>query len=376
MEEWRKSPQNPRNTPKLSLDEAQTITDEAIAGGRVWKPQEEINARRLKELKAQCGGVLGKIQAPTKLDAWNPARCQLGEGAFGTYFVHPSNRYGVKVFRDPDTDVDWEFDRLGKARAAGVNCPEPLSMNAVTDEYGDVRAHTMVLSHMNGYDQAARTNLNRYGYDLAQAPLIVRVKAAREFRKLHVEGLAHGDIHTGNILINPRSKKVAIVDFGFSTQIDDYYHPMHGRTGVENLMSDLRVLPDFLGIQGRDNRDFFDMYSGVLDNIELQANDYSRSWEKYELGVKRYHDVLENWILDDKKKPRSRLIQSITQPRIPGLDRRIVTALFNTNERQQVALWLATGQGNLPSFARGRGLNIKQLFQALKPERQALRRGP
>ena len=214
MDEWRKSPQSARNNPKLSPEKAQQIADEAIAGGQKWDAQEKINARRQAELNTECGIGLGKVLAPAKFDAEirNP-RCQAGEGAFGTYFVHPSEKYGVKLFRNGDEDdVGFEFDMLDRARAAGVNAPDPLSMNAVRDIDGEIRSQTLVLSHMKGYK-----TLYAVHDKPSKAPLITQLKIAREFRKLHVEGLAHGDIHGGNIMVNSRTKKAAIVDFGYAT---------------------------------------------------------------------------------------------------------------------------------------------------------------
>lgn len=320
MDEWRQSPQNPRNNPKLSPEDAQRITDEAIAGGQKWDVQEKINARRQAEVAAACGSSMGKIQAPAKFDALVPKpRCQLGAGAFGTYFVHPSQEYGVKLFRDPgESTADWEFDRLGQARAAGVNVPEPLAMNSTTGRLNNGNVETLILKHMQGYKEAANLYASS-NYDLSSAPLIVRLNAAREFRKLHVGGLAHGDIHGGNILVNPRSKRIALIDFGCSTQLDDYENPLNGRTGVQNLMTDLHRLPKFLG---ENPLNFHAQYKGVFENIEKQANNYSNSWERYELAVHRYHDALEGWLLTDAAKPRSRMIRSINQQNIPGLTRK------------------------------------------------------
>ena len=378
MEEWRNSPQTTRNNPKLSPEDAQRITDEAIAGGQKWDVQERINARRKAELDAACGLTAGKLLAPTKFDALvAKPRCQLGEGAFGTYFVHTSGEYGIKLFRDPsESTADWEFDRLGKAKAAGVNVPEPLSINSTTNRQSDGNVETLVLKHMGGYQEAVKAYPSQ-DYTLSNAPLIVKLNAAREFRKLHTEGLAHGDIHGGNILVNPRSKRVALVDFGYSTDINDYDHPLHSRNGVDNLLSDLYRLPAFLG---EDNDAFRKQYSGVFDNIEEQAKNYSNSWERYELAIKRYHDALEGWVLTDAAKPRSRFVRSINQPRIAGLTRNIVEANINTAEREMLAS--AIGQitdvqmlNRLNSVANripGLGLNRKQVWLALKPERQAL----
>ena len=360
-EEWAKSPLNARNNPKISPERAQQLYDEAIAHGHKWEVQEKINARRLANLQSECGGGLGKISAPAKFDAAVPTpRCQSGAGAFGTYFVHVKEKYGLKVFRDEDEDADpgWEFDRMGKAHAAGVNVPEPLALN-----YTRTGTHVMTLSHMKGYREYADV----YGRGSEGTPLIVQVKIAREFRKLHTEGIAHGDIHGGNIMVNPKSKRVGIVDFGYSTQIDDDPHRIHRKNGIKNLMSDLESLPEFVGVGG----DFLAHNKGVLTNIEKQAKDYNRSWDKFELAIKRYHDALEAELLWERK-PRSRFYSGADQPRIPGLTRRIVTANANTFQRR--AMEQVGAQGD-PSFfgqaAKGLGVKPANLFLALQPERQA-----
>jgi hypothetical protein len=376
MDEWRKSPQSARNNPKLSPEKAQQIADEAIAGGQKWDAQEKINARRQAELNTECGGGLGKILAPAKFDALIPKpRCQAGAGAFGTYFVHPSEKYGVKLFRNGDEDdVGFEFDMLDRARAAGVNAPDPLSMNAVRDLDGEIRAQTLVLSHMKGYSTIDRWAGGRG--EIGRAPLITKVKIAREFRKLHTEGLAHGDIHSGNIMANAVSKKPALIDFGYATNLDSI-HPGHGRSGIQNLMVDLNRLPEFFGFPSRGD-EFRARYKGVLDNIETQATNWdkgvqrSQSWDRFELGVKRYHDALETELLRGSSKPRSRFFSGADQPRIPGLTRGILTANVNTAQREILENLAAQGD---PSFlkpvAKGLGVKPARLQSALQPEREA-----
>jgi len=370
MDEWRQSPKNPRNTPKLSPEENQRIIDEALAHDHKWEVQEKINARRQAETQAKCGGSLGKTLAPAKFDAMVPTpRCQAGAGAFGTYFVHSSEKYGIKLFRDSDPDIgmaEWEFDRLSKAHAAGVNVPEPLAINSSTSADGYSR-ETLTLRHMQGYKEISDVYSNG-GYNLGNAPLIIKVKALREFRKLHLEGLAHGDIHGGNILANDRSKRIALVDFGYSTQIDDAPHVAHNRDGVENIMYDLDRLPDFVGLN---STDFQKRYSGVFNNVEAQARDYNKSWDKYELAINRFHDLIETELLWDDRKPRSRFVSGADQPRIPGLTRRILTANANTFQRQVMEQVNMNDPTLFRQGAKNMGLKPANLFMALKPERQA-----
>jgi hypothetical protein len=401
-EEWDKNPANRLKNPKLTEEEAQRIADEAIAGGQKWDVQEDINAHRRAERNAECGGGLGKILAPAKFDSepWDwadystsagagrkirplrrsiplEARCQAGEGAYGTYFVHPSEKYGIKLFRGTEDDVASEFRRLDKADYAGVNVPTPLHMNAIKDADGDVRDQTLVMSHMKGYRPLSNDYTNGFGSS-ASAPLIVGKEIVSEFRKLHTAGLAHGDIHGKNILFNQRDRKVALVDFGYATELHDGRQPSHTRDGVMNLMYDMKRLPDFLGFNDRGN-DFLRRYKGVLQNVEKQAKQLAKyggpdNEQRFTIAVKRYHDALETELLQGIREPRSRFISGADQPRIPGLTRRIVTANANTFQRGVMEQVGAQGDPSLFAQAAKRlGVKPANLSRALRPERDARR---
>jgi len=355
---------------RMSEEQARRITNEAIKDGKVWDVQEKINQRRKAQIDAQCGGGLGKIQAPAKFDAMvRQPRCQVGEGAYGTYFVHTSGKYGVKVFRNGDEDdVEKEFDLLDRARSAGVNVPRPLAQNAVLDEDGYTKSQTLVLEHMRGYKEAAKLYPSG-GDNLSKAPLIVQVKALREFRKLNVEGLAHGDIHGGNILVNPSSKKVALIDFGYATEIDDVTHPQHGRSGVETLMDDLHNVRRFVGA----NTEFLEEKSQpILQNIRKNAENYHRDWDKFEVSVKRYYDFVEAELLYDERKPRSRFVRSADQLRIPDLTRRILTANRDSQQRRLMVQLMNEMPSRAEIMAKNIGVKKQRLFLALKPERDQL----
>lgn len=371
-EEWRASPDNPRNNPKLSPEATQRITDEAISGGQKWDAFEATKARRQAENAAFCAGGLtpGKLLAPAKFDAAvRRPRCQVGAGAFGTYFVHTSGKYGVKVFRDhpDDADVSLEFDVLGRAHASGANVPKPLALNATSGADGDVRSQTLIMSHMQGYQTIDSTYAGANPGTASSAPLIVQVKALREFRKLHIDGVAHGDVHTGNVLVHPRSRKVAIVDFGFATTLDSPRHPIHRRDGVTNLRQELERLPYFVGFDD----DFVKRHQGVIDNINEQAQNYSRNWEKYELAINRYHDALEREVLWDVRRARSRFVSGAEQPRIPGLTARILSANANTFQREVLERAVIQQPTLFRQGAAKMGLKPVNLWKALAPERNA-----
>jgi hypothetical protein len=58
MDEWRNSPKSARNNPKLTPEQAQQITDEAIAHNHKWDVQEKINARRKDDIQASLKDLL------------------------------------------------------------------------------------------------------------------------------------------------------------------------------------------------------------------------------------------------------------------------------------------------------------------------------
>jgi tRNA A-37 threonylcarbamoyl transferase component Bud32 len=159
---------------------------------------------------------------------------------------------------------------LDRARAAGVNAPDPLSMNAVRDLDGEIRAQTLVLSHMKGYKTLDSLGWSDGQGRIGKAPLITKVKLAREFRKLHIEGLAHGDIHSGNIMANAVSKKPALIDFGYATNLDSYSPRPWAQRHREPDEGPER-LPEFLGLPGN-GKEFRARYKGVLDNIENSSH--------------------------------------------------------------------------------------------------------
>ena len=57
MDEWRNSPKSARNNPKLTPEQAQQITDEAIAHNHKWDVQEKINARRKDDIQTNREGL-------------------------------------------------------------------------------------------------------------------------------------------------------------------------------------------------------------------------------------------------------------------------------------------------------------------------------
>ncbi len=393
--EWRSNPNNLINKPRLSKNAIQKINKEAIENGEIWDIQTAINDRRKEALAIVCKakGFIGKALGG-RGDAYQKPRSGCGEGAYGLYFVHPSKKYGVKKFKDEGYDndvlVNDEYDNMGAARMGKVNAPEPLGLNNTKETYdGGGQTYTLTMTHLNGYKPIADVYGGGRSLPDVGAPLIARLKVLREFKKLHLEGISHGDIHGGNVLINPRSKNVGIVDFGYSRTLQQLEHQITQRNGVENLADDLINLPRYVGVSkhtvGYDVNDtaneleWLRTSRGMRDNIgqlaeEIYEGNGYDAWDKYQLGIKRYYDFMERDLLSEVSKPRSKFIQSATQRRITGLNREIVKAVIPTNQRKQLLLHPMANRERLEELAKKAGLKKGELAHGLKPDAKEVQR--
>jgi len=279
---------------------------------------------------------------------------------------------------------------MGAARMGKVNAPEPLGLNYTKDTYeGGGRTYTLTMTHLNGYKPIGDVYGGGRSLPDVGAPLIARLKVLREFKKLHLEGISHGDIHGGNVLINPRSKNVGIVDFGYSRTLQQLEHQVTERNGVENLADDLINLPRYVGVSkhtvGYDVNDtaneleWLRTSRGMRDNIGqlaekiYEGNGYD-DWDKYKLGIRRYYDFMERDLLSEVSVPRSKFVRSTTQRRITGLNREIVKAVIPTNQRKQLLLHPDANRERLQELAKKAGLKEGELAHGLKPEAKEVRR--
>ena len=330
LADWRKSPKNPRNKPKLSPEEANRISKEAIAKGK-------------KLDIARPGCSLKKTDSRT--DAFTPAKTKCGSGAFGTYYVHQSNKYGVKTFSEfmaDEADPGFEFDMLGKAHHEGVNVPEPLAMNSVYKDNKTDVVETLIMRHMDGYKTLRRAReggdfptvrvSDRYG-DMVEMPRLIQLNFAREMKKLHLAGMSHGDLHLGNIMYKyagENKKKIGLIDMGYAMDMDTDAHPIHGRSPSENLLNDLRNVEDLLGIE---NEIRPVTKKGLLSLIEETAIDYSARYDTYEVGIGAYYDLVFRAI-NRNKSPRSAFVSSVDRLKIPGLNKAMLQANYSPSQLQ------------------------------------------
>lgn len=206
---------------KISDQEADQIISEAVAGKKKWGPFEALKRKN----KARCEG---------RSDGRTVSRCRLGGGAYGDYYVHTSEKYGVKVQKDSGTEIEfltkYEATIQDKANQSGANVPAVLS----------VRGNKVVMEHLKGYetveDYTGTSSSWVAGRNLSTES---RRDFIRNMKALHIAEIAHGDLHDSNVMIHPQTKKMAIIDWGYATAAGEGSNPTNGRSPLSNLKREL-----------------------------------------------------------------------------------------------------------------------------------------
>ena len=261
---------------KITDQEADQIISEAVAGGKKWGPFEALKRRN----RGNCA---------ERGDAKTQSRCRLGGGAYGDYYVHTSEKYGVKVQKEKGAEAVTAYEGTIQdlANKSGANVPAVLA----------IRGNKMVMEHLKGYEEVA--NLGN-GRNVA-GPLIpteARRDFIRSMKALHTVEIAHGDVHDSNVMINPNTNKMAIIDWGYATAHGHGNNPTNGRSPLMNLQRELNQMPYHLGLRNRS--------SSVPDNF-TKLSDKARA-----VAIKNFYTRVERQFEKEVGEfvPRSRLISN------------------------------------------------------------------
>jgi serine/threonine protein kinase len=304
---------------KISDTDADRIISEAIEGGKKWDVHENLKKR---------GG-------DCRTDAKKKARCRVGGGAYGDYYVHTSQEYGVKVTKEADQEaVYYEANMLEYAHSTGAPVPQFIAQ----------RGNAIVMQHMKGY----KTVDDVFGghkilFD-KNTPVDVKLQFLEGTKKLHAAGIAHGDLHNENVLYNPETKKLAFIDWGYSGEIEDSFgrNPSRDMPGSSILQMELSRLPASLGLDNQISQKFSRRYSTAFDKAleDPQKN--------YDILLNRYYKDLEKHIKMAgglPTGPQSKLVGEVIQGELK-FPRPIVmsrTRNRGQNPRQREALTMEAG---------------------------------
>uniref|UniRef100_UPI003449FA3A serine/threonine protein kinase n=1 Tax=Okeania sp. SIO2F4 TaxID=2607790 RepID=UPI003449FA3A len=92
-----------------------------------------------------------------------------------------------------------------------------LNLEGVIKAYGLEQYQIIILEDFGG--ESLNIIQNTYQFDLADF-LDIAIKITTTLGQIHAENIIHKDINPANIIYNPKTKQLKIIDFGISTKLN------------------------------------------------------------------------------------------------------------------------------------------------------------
>lgn len=295
--------------------------NEALKNGKTWNvydrklsedaldPDVELLRQQRKADQNQfCGLTSGKTKAG-RSDAYQPCSRQIGDvSAYGKIYLHTSDKVCFKVPTGNQNitqqramlAADNEFTHLVLAENAGVRVPKPISMspsNIIKMEYVP-NADTLREFLRNG-DPSRFDDVSK---DLFQS-----------LHKMHKAGIAHRDMHSGNILIGA-DNRAHIIDFGLA--VSAKVHGLTDLTTRNALAKDMERSTLLLTTLGKlSDRSINEVDRWVTyNNLDIAnlASNYSITTQELENYVDKYYYDIYRAITFKRKRPATSLKPGMT----------------------------------------------------------------
>jgi tRNA A-37 threonylcarbamoyl transferase component Bud32 len=257
------------------------IEAEARQGGKKWDVFEENK----RDKRIACAAA--KVDSWVREDIFYPfPTCLEDAGAFGNYIVHPSEKYGIKylhnagneptaVFRAKRDSLLDEGYNLKLANDIGVPSPKLLK---ASDK-------ALVMEHLPQFHQLAKESWAQPFGVSESAPFEVKRGLSNIYRTLHINGLAHTDAHARNVLYNPRTKELRLIDFGNAVRAIDEF-------GSISLVEEMRDVPARVGLPLNIRTAFEDKWEHRINEATDWFSEGYDGRERAARRVKAYYSSL------------------------------------------------------------------------------------
>jgi predicted Ser/Thr protein kinase len=256
-------------TPALSR-----LYAEARKANRPWdtyakKLKEDLRDLDVRRFAKARNDLKKRIcsRGDARLDAWSKCKFAIGEASsFGRVLKHPNQPIVFKVPKEnyyvpvsngkQMTGTKQLHRRVAKMfdqEAENLQLANRLKVDSPRLEGYNPNTRTIAMEFLQGFD--TYRSIRRKFPNLDRA---VEFQLFANLRKMHTNGLVHMDLHPGNVLVNPATKRISIIDFGTSERSSnlapfDFLDLVHTEvTTVTKLTLPLSVKQKGLILDSRD----------------------------------------------------------------------------------------------------------------------------
>jgi hypothetical protein len=268
------------STPGEDWDQ---IEREARQGGKKWDVFEENK----RDKRIACAAT--KVDAWIREDIFYPyPTCLEGAGAFGNYIVHPSEKYGIKYLHNEGNEPTAAFRaKMGSLLDEGYNLKLANDIGVPSPKLLKASDKALVMEHLPQFHQLAKESWAQPFGVSESAPFEVKRRLSNIFRTLHANGLAHTDAHAKNILYNPHTKELKLIDFGEAVRADHEF-------GAISLIEEMRDVPARVGLPLKMRIAFEDKWGEKITEATYWFTEGYNGQERATGRVKAYYSSLNN----------------------------------------------------------------------------------
>lgn len=161
----------------------------------------------------------------SRQDAWSACKYAVGEASsYGRVLKHPVQPLVFKVPKENyyvpvsngrqmtgSKQLNKKVAKMFDQEAENLQLANRLKVDSPRLEGYNPNTKTIAMEFLDGFDTYRSIRRKFPNIDRA-----VEFQLFANLRKMHTNGLVHMDLHPGNVLVNPATKRISIIDFGTS----------------------------------------------------------------------------------------------------------------------------------------------------------------